>query len=146
MARHRLPGDPVIAQFLGPMRLEDVDGAHALLLEPLKFYSARHRGIFVVPPGFATDFASIPRGLWNLIPKRGKHDRAAVLHDAGYRGVIQTKSGQRVRLTRELVDALFLEGMAAAGVGWLTRSLMYRAVRLFGATAYDAGQVKVAAR
>lgn len=131
----------MIAQFLSPtMILAEADGAEGTLVEPLKFYSAELRGILIVPPGFTTDFASIPRGLWNLLPKRGKHDRPAVLHDGAYRDALVTVGGQRVHLTKPLADRLFLEAMQAAGVGVFSRTLMYNAVRFFGGDAYEADQ------
>src|SRR5688572_11939476 len=82
------------------------------LLAPLCFYSARFRGVFVVPAGLSTDFASIPRGLWNLYPQTGPWLRAAVLHDAGYQKQLVTEDGRAVHLIRRYCDELFDEGMA----------------------------------
>jgi hydrogenase maturation factor HypF (carbamoyltransferase family) len=117
-----------LAKFLTPLRLEDIDGEVAMLFEALVYESDVLGRTIEAPAMMVTDFASIPRGLWNILPKRGKHDRAAVLHDACYRGFIQT--------TRKEADNVFLEAMEASGVGWLSRQLMYRAVRMFGRKAY----------
>lgn len=130
----------MIAQFLTPLRMEDIDGAEAVLIEPLKFYSAKLQGIVVVPPGFRTDFASLPRGLWNVFPKRGKQDKAAVIHDAAYRGACVTHRFQPMHLTKGIADDLFLEAMQASGVNAVTRFCFYRAVRWFGGCAYATGQ------
>jgi hypothetical protein len=81
-----------------------------------------------VPAGFTTDFASVPRILWNLFPPYGKHARAAILHDYLY-----SHAGN---CSRFLADAFFLETMHDLGVPWLTRNLMYSAVRYFGRTAW----------
>lgn len=37
-----------------------------------------------VPIGFMTDFASVPRPLWALLPKWGKYGNTAVIHDYCY--------------------------------------------------------------
>lgn len=67
------------AHFVSKLWLEDIDGERSIIASPLVFFSAELRGIVVVPAGFVTDFASIPRWVWSVIPKRGKHDWAAVL-------------------------------------------------------------------
>ena len=124
------------AEFLTPLRLEDIDGAEGILLEPLKFYSRALKGTVQAPAGMQTDFASIPRGLWNLLPKRGKHDKAAVIHDAAYRGLLQTSTGRPMKLIKPLADDLFNEAMTASGVNRISRFLMFRAVCWFGGAAY----------
>jgi Protein of unknown function (DUF1353) len=50
----------------------------------------------VVPKGFVTDFASIPRPLWSLgLSPHGQYSRAAVIHDFLYwaQGCSRTQSG-----------------------------------------------------
>lgn len=79
--------------------------------------------IIVVPPGFITDLASIPRLAQPLIPVNDRHRAAAILHDYLY--VIQDR-------TRAEADALFARAMATSGVGWLRRALMHAAVRVGG--------------
>jgi hypothetical protein len=76
-----------------------------------------------VPPGFVTDLATIPRLAQPLIPVNDRHRAAAILHDYLY--AIQDR-------TRAEADALFERAMAAAGVGWLRRTLMHAAVRIGG--------------
>ena len=84
---------------------------------------------FVVPEGYVTDFASIPRAAWTLIgPPLGRHARAAILHDWLY-----DTNGAWGRFDRETSDRIFLEAMKVLGVNWVKRSLMFRAVRLGGA-------------
>jgi len=79
--------------------------------------------IVVIPPGFRTDLASIPRLLQSVVPVNGKHRPAAILHD--YLFVVQDRP-------RDQVDALFLRAMAASGVRTTQRMAMYLAVRLGG--------------
>ncbi len=76
-----------------------------------------------VPIGFLTDFASVPRPLWWLLPRWGRYGNAAVVHDFGY------WDQSRKRLA---VDRIFLEGMTVLGVGWFTRTVLYLAARLGG--------------
>lgn len=120
------------ARFESPLRLEDVDGETFVVLEPLRFYSAKHDATFIAPAGYRTDLASIPRGLWNVFPKTGKYDRAAVIHDAGYTKSLVSALGRPVALIKSQVDALFLEAMLADGVEPGRARLMYLAVRMFG--------------
>ncbi len=77
--------------------------------------------------GFMTDFASIPRPLWVLLPKWGRYGNASVIHDWLY---------WRQERLRPAADRIFLEGMVALRVGWLTRTLIYLAVRTFGGLAW----------
>jgi hypothetical protein len=130
------------AAFVAPydkLHLIEVDGSEGVLEQPVKFYSAELGLIVVAPAGMETDFASIPRGLWNIFPKRGKHDRGAVLHDAGYRGHLQSAAGTTLALSKHAIDRLFLEAMEVAGVSRGSRTLMYRAVSWFGGTAFKNG-------
>ena len=125
------------SRFLTPLRTEALsDGVHERLISPLLFYSVERRGLFRVAAGFVTDFASVPRGFWNVFPRQGRWSAAAVLHDAAYRGCLQDRCRRRVTLIRPLADRLFLEAMRASGVNRVTAWLMYTAVRLFAGPVY----------
>lgn len=76
-----------------------------------------------VPLGFMTDFASVPRPFWSILPQWGKYGNAAVIHDFLY---------WEQRRTRKEADDIFLEAMGVLGVSKLTAGVMYWAVRLFG--------------
>ena len=91
------------------------------LVFPLRWDDGWQR--HVVPVGFKTDLASIPRPFRNAINVNGKSRRAAVLHDWLYSGKC---------VARVDADRLFLDAMAADGVGWVTRRAMYAAVRAAG--------------
>lgn len=130
----------MIAQFVVPfdkLHIEDVDGVEGILEQPLSFYSADLKQLVIAPAYMVTDFASIPRGLWNVFPKRGKHDRAAVLHDAGYRGYLEGTGGRQLMLPKSDIDRLFNEAMGVCGVGAFARWSMYRAVSWFGKDAFQ---------
>lgn len=69
------------SRFSGLAKVQDeADGVHATLLEDL-VYTTRDGWRIVVPAGFVTDYASIPRALGWLIPPRGKYNRPAIVHD-----------------------------------------------------------------
>ena len=83
---------------------------------------------FMVPRGFITDFASVPRGLWNTLPPWGEYAEAAVLHDWLYRnpGIV----------TRKEADLIFRKLMKQHGVGFLKRWVMWAGLRVGGGRAY----------
>lgn len=81
---------------------------------------------FMIPAGFKTDLASIPRAFRSLIPQIGRHLQAAVAHDWCYCG--------HTDFTRAEADQLFYEGMCGLGVPWWKRQAMYAAVRACGSS------------
>lgn len=115
-----------MSPFRRPLNLEYIDGRTWLVTEDFTYTRPTGWGI-KVPAGFVTDFASVPRFFWRLLPPTGEYGKAAVVHDYLYRyGTV----------TRAEADRVFLEAMAELGVSRFTRKVMYRAVRLFGAAAY----------
>ena len=84
-------------------------------------------GVFTVPEGFDTDFASVPRALWLLCPPWGRYQEAAVLHDYLYHS--QT-------VTRAEADRIFLLVMIEDGTKVWRAYAMYYAVRIFGGFAW----------
>jgi hypothetical protein len=119
--------------FERPLRLEYIDGEDWLVYEAFSYSwdSGKDIVTITVPAGFKTDFASIPRFFWRVLPPTGKYGKAAVIHDAIYR----TPSAA---FTRAEADTIFRDAMKDLGVSWLTRTTMFRAVRLFGGRAYKA--------
>jgi len=82
-----------------------------------------------VPVGFKTDFASVPFLLRGLIPRWGKHGKAAVIHDWLY-------WDQPVGLTREQADDIMDQGMRELEVNPLSRKAILRGVQIFGFIAW----------
>ena len=78
---------------------------------------------YVIPAGFVTDFASIPRPAQALYAIDDETRCPALLHDWLY--CLQLT-------TRAEADALFLEALGRAGVRWSKRRLMHGAVRVGG--------------
>lgn len=81
-----------------------------------------------VPAKFTTDFASVPRIFWNILPPWGKYGKAAVLHDWLY---------HKQTYTRARTDKIFLEAMKVLGVPWHRRSTIYWGVRVGGWVAWN---------
>lgn len=120
--------------WLTPLQLEDAgDGRRFRLLSPL---AVEVDGVvYTAPAGMLTDGASIPRLLWRAVgaPWSGTYRRAAVVHDAAYRGELVGPA-----LTRAQADALFRRLMAGNGVSHVRRWLMWAGVRVGGWTGWRA--------
>lgn len=88
-----------------------------VLLEPLK------HGRGVVPVGFITDGASVPRVFWPIFPHDGASFPAAIIHDFDYS---HNPTGE----SRKKCDKAFLANMKRCGLSWIHRHTIYRAVRI----------------
>lgn len=112
-----------------------------------------------VPPGFATDFASVPRPFWAIISPWGRHGRAAIVHDFLYQlgGVTDVGARSMRRPSKREADRIFRQAMEVLdrvilGRGnhpgfrvWLAgwrRWTMWAAVAVFGFRAYKRQQEK----
>jgi hypothetical protein len=84
-----------------------------------------------VPVGFVTDFASVPRPFWALIPPSGLYTQAAIAHDYMY--WFQGDLGWK----RDDADEVFGHFMADLGVGSMTRATILGAIRVAGGVAWD---------
>ncbi|WP_429098079.1 DUF1353 domain-containing protein [Aeromonas veronii] len=94
-----------------------------------EYYVKTSRVSFIIPKGFLTDLASVPKIVWNIYPPFGLYTGAAVAHDYIYRT-------PQMRQTREEADAVFLELMHLAGVRDTKAQLMHLAVRAFGSSSF----------
>lgn len=122
-----------MSSFTTPADVRILDSYKFQLLADFAFYTlskntvviaGEWRGaIVLVPAGFITDLASVPRALWSVFPPHGKYAKAAILHDYLYEHAINTK---------RYADNIFLEAMEVLGVPKWRRLAMYWAVRLFG--------------
>jgi len=101
------------------------DGRHWRLVQPFDYHvgSLSSTEIIRVPAGFVTDFASVPRLLWYVIPPWGRYGKAAVVHDFCYTHRLYS---------RRRADRIFLEAMKALSVPLWKRIVMVVAVRIFG--------------
>ena len=111
-----------------PLLIGEVrDGVQRFILSGNLVWETRVGGGFitvVVPAGFETDFASVPRFFTRLFPTTGEWSKPAILHDWLY------VSAQGC--SRFMADALFREAMIQEGVPFWRAWLMWLAVRTFG--------------
>lgn len=129
------------SEFLNPLRLEQIGWSNGrpkwTLLAPLR-YRSKLLGITVlIPEGFKTDLASVPRLLLSWFVAGGRAPRPAVLHDYGYQHgtFIIDHTNVLLQVTRQDVDAVLYEAMRADpidGSNRITANLIWSSVRLFG--------------
>lgn len=113
-----------MSSFTKPLVVKHIDGKHWEIMETFEYYTDDMEILIIVPAGFITDFASIPKIFWTLIGHpTGKFGKAAVIHDFLY---------FRKLFDRKKADQIFLEAMTVLGVRWLQRHILYAAVRAFG--------------
>jgi hypothetical protein len=113
-----------------------VDGEHIVLTRDLEVWVHlfKRKIELTIPADFRSDFASIPQMFQWLIPKLGKWNKAAVVHDWFYKYPrLENERGEFItNLTRKQVDDLFYQIMKGSGVSWWKRHAIYRAVRVGG--------------
>ncbi|MGW4773745.1 DUF1353 domain-containing protein [Nocardia sp. NPDC004278] len=102
----------------GPV-VEELDAQFWRVVEPLVYHGATAE--FVIPAGFRTDFASVPRALVWLVPRYGIYTRAAILHD-------YLRSSNAVSVAD--ADGIFRRCLREFRVSIPRRYMMWAAVRL----------------
>lgn len=115
--------------FLNDLDIRLTEDGTWRLIRPLH-YRSEIAGDIVVPSGFLTDFASVPRLPFVYETWGNRAHREAVVHDYLYRinsfPVVSFMTANRV----------FLEAMESRGVSWLIRYPMFWAVCAGGWPAY----------
>ena len=81
----------------------------------------------VVPRGFASDGASVPRAFWRLFPPLGRYTPAAILHDWIYRSQVVSRADG---------DAIFRDACTELGVPAWQAWTLWAAVRAGGWASY----------
>ena len=114
--------------FCTPLILEYLNGRRWRLAQAFHYHSEVSKRTYHVPAGFVTDFASIPRFFWRVLPPTGEYGKAAVIHDNNYR--VTTTVSQK------MADDVFLEGMRDLNVPAWKALVMYWGVRAFGRWSY----------
>lgn len=127
--------------FASDLMMVDVlaDGSYQLAADLL--YQGRDNKL-VVPAGFCTDFASVPRFLSALVPIAGPYDRASVVHDylctelnaavrTKRRHYKQTRPGvlEQLPYSPVDVDGIFRRILRELGVPTVLRWLFWTGVR-----------------
>lgn len=118
-----------MSSFTTPADLRLVGSYRFELLVPFEYHIGVYPSVDIirVPAGYVTDFASVPRFLWSILPPHGEYAKAAIVHDYLY----DTATG-----TKRWADGVFLEAMEVLGVGRFRRLVMYAAVCAFGRGKY----------
>jgi hypothetical protein len=127
-------------EFLNSLDMREVHNGVFELLTP--FYAAitlEDESVIeaIVPRGFLTDLASVPRLPFAYLLFGGLGNKAGVLHDALYSPwpgivVVNMHSREPVEVTREWADAVLYSALETCGVGWFARRMMYTGVRMAG--------------
>lgn len=124
-----------MSKFTTPLKLEFLNYKDFKLLEEFEYYRENDKNeVIKVPAGFVTDFASIPRLFWSILPptgtKKNKYAKSAVLHDFCF-----DRTCQYGYSFNEAND-IFLESMKAVGVSKIVRYTLYYCVKWFGKSHY----------
>lgn len=121
----KFESDPVTRLVVRPPA--EAAGKRHQVVEPWTFHV--DSSAITVPPGFWTDWASIPRPARAILDRDGPWARAALAHDFLY--------FLTYRDSRAVCDNVLYEGMVFDGVGWCARQTIYTAVRLGGGWTWD---------
>ncbi len=132
-----------MAGFLTPLRVERLDSNKWRVIEEFDYRIGADKSPLMVRvyAGFITDFASIPRGMWNVFPPvGGEYDKAAVVHDMLYQDprVVNLLDNSRIPIDKAKADGIFLEAMTVLGVSKWKRTTIYLAVKFGGSKAWNA--------
>ena len=106
----------------------DQDDGRWLLAAPLHYESDLAKKVILVPAGFQTDLASVPRLPIVYWLTGDTSSAAAVVHDWLY---------QSHEVDRKTADRILEEASAVTGVPWWRRKLMFWGVRVGGSRYWD---------
>lgn len=106
----------------------DQDDGKWRLTQPLIYDSDVAKRVIVVPVGFVTDLASVPRVPIAYMLAGGTSNEASVVHDFLYTSHI---------VDRETADAVLKEASAVTGVPAWRRWIMWAGVRIGGASHWN---------
>jgi hypothetical protein len=127
-----------VSRFISALRVEQVsdtanDGrGEWRLTAPLLYKSDLTGDVYIVPVGFATDFASVPRLPIAFLLCGGTANRPACLHDALY--TPDPKTGKHMVPDRATADAILKEAALSEGVPAWRAWALFVGVRLGGAS------------
>jgi hypothetical protein len=104
-------------------KIEWLADTRAALLEDVIYKDGEV--VYVVPKGYVTDGASVPRSLSWIYPKFGTYLQAAILHDWLITDLLPTGE-----ISSSRVDELFKEAMATLDIPKVRQLVMWAGVRL----------------
>lgn len=121
--------------FLTPLVVEPLDDERKWrIVEPFDYIATfgTISWTISVPVDFITDFASIPRAFWSILPPTGRYGKAAVIHDFLYIQANAKIPGTEIEIVKAMADRIFYDAMGVLGVPQWQRVVMYTAVSMFG--------------
>jgi len=86
----------------------------------------------VIPENFTTDFATVPRLLWGIIPTIGNHNLATLIHDHLYNVRYSVNHNKDWKADRLFCDRELLYWLKLTGSSNIKAYAMYWAVRIGG--------------
>ena len=117
--------------FLNDLMVKSLDDERWELTQPLR-YETRDGQRIVVPKGFITDFASVPRIPIAFFLAGNTAHKPAVIHDWLYSANVAPKKC----FTRCEADRILREAMKDEGIWWWRRWFMWIGVRIGGGVCY----------
>jgi len=127
-----------------PILMPFVDGKYWMSLNSITWKAEDSDREVTIPPNFVTDFASVPFLFRGMVPRWGKHGRAAIIHDYLYwEQNLKIKEADNVLTEilkeckkRKEADIILEEVMTEYNVSFINRKIIYFAVRRFGCWAW----------
>ncbi len=117
--------------FLTDLVVKELPDGRKELAQPL-IYSSKEYDPVVVPSGYKTDYASVPRLPFVYLVFNGISPKASTMHDFLYSTVMTIKEKDAKGKRRSRADHMFLEAMKAEKTPFHIRWLAFIAVRAFG--------------
>lgn len=105
-----------------------------MLIAPLIYKSDLTNDVYIVPSGFMTDFASVPRLPIAFLLCGDTASKPAALHDWLY---TKGRNGKHPVPDRETADALLKEAAAVEGVPAWRAWMLWAGVRVGGSAHWD---------
>lgn len=127
-----------MARILGDLVVKNIGAGLWEVVEDIEFHVGQENSeeVIIVKKGLITDFASMPFGVRNILPKDGAWTRGSLFHDElyKYRGVLPVDCfrGPEKIYSQKDCDQIFDEINKITGVSWWQRFLIYNALRMFG--------------
>lgn len=119
-------------RFLTSLQAKWVGDGKRELTTDLVYLTEIVPNLIIVPAGFQTDLASVPRLPITYLFFGNVADEAAVVHDYLYTSDVEG-------ITRREADAIFAEASKVLGVKGWRRGPMWLAVRVFGKGHWGSG-------
>jgi hypothetical protein len=122
--------EPLVVKLLDGKKWELDKSFYFYLTEDMMKRANVSQKDFIIPKGFKTDFASVPKVLRPFLKFSDIYNPSSVLHDYLY------TYGSKHGISRESADKIFYEALLVAGISKAKAKLFYWSVRMFGRNRY----------